>query len=143
MNIKNVIQKRLNRKTVGTNSKGCIIVGNINAYARINVAGASYPIHRLITFDYDLEAAKTSKLMALHKCNVKGCCNKNHLYKGNESDNAYDAIDNKKHGGYHEKIRSHCPKGHTYNATNTYRRSFGKRLCRACRNLKMRESRLK
>ena len=80
-----------------------------------------------------------SDWMALHRleCKYKNCWNPEHLYLGTASDNAKDAIANGKHGGYYERLRTHCPRGHEYNHQNTYFRTNGKRVCRACRRLGM------
>jgi len=48
---------------------------------------------------------------------------------GTPSDNGYDAVRN---GKNKNATKTHCPKGHEYNAENTYYNDNGWRSCRTC-----------
>lgn len=61
-----------------------------------------------------------------HKCRNRRCCNPAHLRLLTRAANSAD-------NG--QARRTHCPKGHPYDAVNTYRRPrSGHRVCRACNN---------
>lgn len=70
-------------------------------------------------------------LYVCHHCDVKACCNPDHLFLGTALDNALDHYD--KGRGYQAAI-THCPRGHEYTPENTYKwaSSPNKRYCRSC-----------
>ena len=58
-----------------------------------------------------------------HLCRVRACVNPAHL----------EPVTRKVNVNRGEKAnRTHCPKGHPYDALNTYYRTSGARVCRAC-----------
>lgn len=67
-------------------------------------------------------------LNVLHSCDRPECVNPAHLRLGTPRDNAQDAIDR---GRHHLASRTHCPKGHPYDADNT-RRVGPRRFCKEC-----------
>lgn len=77
-------------------------------------------------------------LFVCHHCDVKLCCNPQHLFLGTAKDNAQDHYD--KGRGYQASI-THCPKGHEYTPENTAIQADGKRRCRACYRIKHNEHR--
>lgn len=62
-----------------------------------------------------------------HLCRVKHCASPAHL-------EAVTHIENIRRGqtGAHNAVKTHCPKGHAYDETNTYRNPDGRRQCRQC-----------
>jgi hypothetical protein len=79
-----------------------------------------------------LVAPFDDELKVLHRCDNPICVNPNHLFLGTSADNAQDR-EAKGRGGNSKK--THCPKGHPYDAENTYVRTRdGKRGCRICRS---------
>lgn len=76
-------------------------------------------------------------LQVLHKCDNKPCERPDHFFLGTDADNMADktAKGRGKTNGFENKM--HCPKGHAYDAANTYIR-LNKRHCRMCSRLKMR-----
>lgn len=67
---------------------------------------------------------------ALHKCNNRLCINGEHLYWGNNQDNARDRMAAGTARGHARP--SHCINGHEYTEENTYHESRGI-ACKICR----------
>ena len=78
-------------------------------------------------------------LFVLHRCDVRACCNPDHLFLGTPLDNMQDMhakgrfIPNTE--GFRRKLS--CKKGHPFTETNTVIVS-GVRRCRECWNSYMR-----
>lgn len=72
-----------------------------------------------------------------HRCDVKPCCNPNHLFLGDNSANQFDAGAK---GLHQESRRTECPHGHPYDEANTMviiRRDGGRsRGCRECARIR-------
>lgn len=49
-----------------------------------------------------------------------------------------NALDTTRHGRNRNANRTHCPYGHPYDATNTYRTPDGRRECRTCKYARLR-----
>jgi|GEM_PF-3165139 len=64
-----------------------------------------------------------------HECEVKRCVNPDHLEPMTHEHNMLfsDTLP-----GLNAK-KTHCPKGHPYNQSNTYRQKNGGRVCKRCR----------
>lgn len=58
-----------------------------------------------------------------HLCRNRRCINVDHLRLLTNSANGRSNA---------QSIRTHCPAGHPYDESNTYRRARGGRVCRAC-----------
>jgi hypothetical protein len=63
-----------------------------------------------------------------HQCGTRNCVNVDHLRLLTHRENllAGDTLAAK------NAAKTHCPKGHPYDAANTYTTRAGKRQCRAC-----------
>jgi hypothetical protein len=68
-----------------------------------------------------------------HTCDVRHCCNPEHLWLGSNSDNQRDSSKKDRH---YESRRTHCERGHEFTPENTHLRpskSGGvSRNCNAC-----------
>jgi len=79
---------------------------------------------------------------ALHHCDNRSCVKAwpdelgpAHIYEGTVADNARDRHE---HGASWQEKRTHCPKGHPYDETNTIRskgRIDERRNCRTCTSI--------
>jgi len=99
-----------------------------SGHAAISFRGNGMKAHRALWIETfgDLN----SKTVVRHMCNNPACTNIEHLAIGTQADNIKDMMNSNRHG---MKNKTHCPKGHEYDTTNT-RVYQGRRWCRACDN---------
>lgn len=108
-------------------SDGCWIwlgAKDSKGYGRFNKGeGLSSLSHR---YAYEsLVGAVPNELQLDHLCRVPSCVNPEHL-------EPVTPLENTRRGRGHGS-ETHCPLGHPYDETNTYRRPDGKsRVCRTC-----------
>jgi len=101
----------------------------------------SLTVHRAMWLAVHGQLFRGRKQFVCHTCDNGFCCNPDHLYIGTPQDNMTDAVSRKR---FPHQQRTHCPKGHEYNAENTlivpnyvYPNKF-KRQCRKCKLIKLR-----
>jgi hypothetical protein len=80
-------------------------------------------------------------MFVCHSCDVPACINPAHLWIGTQKENMEDASIKGRVIGLGSTRKTHCPKGHPYDATNTYMDRNGARNCRHCHAAKLRARR--
>lgn len=104
----------------------------LKGYGTHRLDNKQRPVHRLAWEEANGPIPKG--LFVCHHCDVKLCCNPDHLFLGTAKDNATDLYN--KGLGYQARI-THCPNGHEYTPENTYflskkRKGSNARYCRTC-----------
>ena len=124
-------------KIIPEPNSGCWlwVAANSRGYGQFKFLGKVHQTHRIayvaargpIPFGLQLD----------HLCRMPSCCNPQHL-------EAVTMAVNIRRGlvGEHLRTRTHCPKGHAYDAANTYVYA-GSRCCKECRRDRVRAFRLK
>lgn len=132
---------RVKSRTV-VSERGCwIYQGWLHArgYGQDVYRGKSVGIHRK-TFELTHNVSLTKVQYICHSCDIKQCCNPDHLWLGDTSSNMLDFVVKGKH---YWRNKTHCPKGHEYTPENTYIRAAsagqraGSRACRECTRLRL------
>ena len=104
---------------------------NSYGYGQISVNGKMYSTHRV---SYTLFNGKIPDGLELdHLCQNKSCVNPEHLEAVTHHENMKrcDLYTNN-----HQRIKTHCPKGHEYTKGNTYfRKKTNYRKCRICNRI--------
>jgi hypothetical protein len=83
-------------------------------------------------------------LFVLHRCDVRGCVNPDHLFLGTAKDNTRDMMaKGRAHfvGGLHNSRKTHCKYGHPFIPERTAIYKSGARVCLECAMLKERAAR--
>ena len=104
-----------------------------NGYGSITIAGVGLNVHRLVMMQEFGHLERWQ--FVCHTCDNKRCINLDHLYVGTPAENMRD----KSIRGRHENsMKTHCPRGHEYNSTNTKIIASGSRWCRECGRIRTR-----
>lgn len=101
---------------------------NAKGYGLTSHRNRCVHVHRAMYETTHSVRLKTEEFVC-HKCDVRHCCNPDHLFVGDNSANQLDAS---RKGRHQEKKKTHCPRGHEYNAENTYFAPNGARNCKIC-----------
>ena len=124
-------QERLERRLVHQ-TNGCLEWQppvDKDGYGHICVYGKVVGVHRLA---WELAYGPISGgLHVLHHCDNPPCCEPTHLFLGTQADNNADRNMKGRNG---MTAKTHCPKRHEYNESNTRINAVGARECRECRN---------
>ena len=102
----------------------------LNGYGQRGYRGKTRVLHRKM---YELHHGLTLGRWeyACHSCDVKRCCNPEHLWRGTPKDNQEDCVQKRRNG---ELRVTHCPQGHPYDDRNTvFRIAKSGRPARECR----------
>lgn len=119
-------------------SNGCLIWqrswAGSRKYAAISYESKGWRVTRLL---WTLLNGKIQPgLLVMHKCDNTLCVNIKHLKLGTHFDNMLDAKNKKRFRG---QQKTECLRGHKYTKENTAYDSRGKRNCKTCHRLWMRE----
>src|SRR3979409_2218654 len=95
--------------------------GNSHGYGKIRIKGVLWHTHRYM---WTVMRGPIPKGMEIdHLCRVRNCVNPQHM-------EVVTHTENMKRGSW--TTRTHCPKGHPYDETNTHVARNGWRHCRIC-----------
>lgn len=128
------------RSFVKVNDQGCWVWQGTchlppREYGQMYYRGKQWRTHRL---SYFLHKGPIAKGMAVcHSCDNQRCCNPEHLWLGTQRDNLVDSIVKKRHRCARA---TQCPKGHPYDAKNTYVDKGGARHCKECARARWRRA---
>jgi len=106
--------------------------GNLNqfGYGIVCVRGVKKRAHRVA---WEIEHGPIPHgLFVCHHCDNPCCVRTDHLFLGTPKDNCADMHRKGRGNAGGHKTKTHCPRGHEYNETNTYHHR-GHRNCKACR----------
>jgi len=105
-----------------------------SGYAQFSIKGKNRGAHRL---SYERHRGEIpAGLQIDHLCRVRSCVNPDHMEMVTQQENMRRGIPRC------AKI-THCPKGHAYDAQNTWIDKTGRRHCRECRTTSSRETYLR
>jgi hypothetical protein len=98
-------------------------------YGRLFWKGKTHRAHRVA---YTVARGELpSGVEVCHTCDTPRCVRPDHLFLGTRRENAND-MGRKGRARNQNKDRTHCQRGHPFDADNTYYRLEGGRRCRAC-----------
>lgn len=121
--VKEPALKRMLDKTVFNTGTGCwewTAGRTTGGYGAVRMPGTASAAHRAM---YVLLVGPVPDGLHLdHLCRVRHCVNPDHLEPVTQAENNRRAA----------AAVTHCPRGHAYTESNTYRRNRGSRDCRAC-----------
>jgi hypothetical protein len=107
-----------------------------NGYGNFKIRdGLTYYAHRLSYMHH--VGPIPNGLVLDHKCRVSHCVNPEHLEAVTQGTNVRRGIaaSSELHpSAIKNRAKTHCPRGHPYNKTNTYTNSRGQRCCKICKN---------
>ena len=106
-------------------------------------SGERVQAHRLVW--QDVNGPIQDGLFVLHRCDVRGCVNPEHLFLGTAKDNTRDMMAKGRErfvGGLRNSRKTHCKRGHPFVEGNIYVTKRGARVCLECASMKEREKRV-
>jgi hypothetical protein len=113
---------------------GCWLwIGGVanNGYSKFWDEGHFISGHR---FSYEHFKGPIPKGMCIdHLCNIRNCVNPEHMIVATNAENILRSTG----PAAKNALKTHCPKGHPYDASNTYAMNDGRgRACRTCLGMK-------
>ena len=112
-------------------------------YGRYKVNGVTTQAHRIA---FELANGHEPYPFALHRCDVRLCCNPAHLWEGDHKANVRDMVAKRRGQNQHtlgkHVPRTHCVHGHEYTPDNTAIWG-GVRYCRTCAKVRDQQKHLR
>ena len=113
-----------------------------NGYGHTGYRGDTRIVHRKL-YEVIHDVTLDRWVYVCHRCDVKLCCNPDHLWIGTPKDNMHDR-DRK--GRQNEARKTHCKRGHPLSGGNVIFRKQGRgkredvmrRVCRTCERIRYR-----
>lgn len=106
-------------------------------YGQTAYRGKSINLHRAMWMVVH-EVRLIEEQLVCHKCDVRHCCNPDHLFLGDAKANNNDCAGK---GRHHNTVKTHCKRGHPYTEENTGYKALGTgsvaRVCKTCEELRM------
>lgn len=112
-----------------------------NGYGRLHISNTNIGAHRLAWALANGRAPKRG-LDICHSCDNRKCINPDHLFEGTRAKNMQDAI-SKGRMFAPNRGKPFCKRGHPFNDENTRIRPSGRRECKECMRMHIRNSRAK
>jgi len=117
--------------------RGCWLLVNSNRGGTTWVSNRNILIHRIVAYLWHggFDLFNCSKVEICHKCENDSnhkfniCFNPDHIYVGTKSTNMYDSVKNKTHT---QSRKTHCSKGHLFDAVLKRHGKIVGRKCRIC-----------
>ena len=110
-------------------------VRNATGYGCFRVDGKPRVAHRWLLGELRGAPLAWPTEEGCHTCDNPPCCNPAHLYIGDHSSNALDAIERSGHPAAARRAQTHCLRGHEFTPDNTHQFGPGarRRYCRTCK----------
>lgn len=105
---------------------------HVGGYGDIGYRGKGRPVHRVMWML--VKGPIPPKMDVCHECDVRHCCNPDHLWLGTRKQNLLDMAD-KKRGN--KASKTHCKHGHPLSGDNVRLSNNGRRRsCKECQRLR-------
>jgi len=103
-------------------------------YGYVQLGGRSLRAHRV---EWERHYGPIpAGMVVCHRCDNPPCINVEHLFLGTMQDNMTDMVSKGRHWNSRKK---QCLKGHAFSEENTYRTPAGNRVCKHCRDSRIRD----
>jgi len=113
-------------------SNGCWLwqgFKNVKGYGRRDWRNKGVFIHRqMFMLANGIKSLKTEQAVC-HRCDVRNCCNPDHLWLGDAAANVLDSAIKKRH---RNARKTHCLRGHPLSGGNLEIHGSGLRRCKIC-----------
>lgn len=104
---------------------------NTSGYAQINYNGCKVKVGHVVLMLAGKSRPASPNDHMLHSCDVRACCNINHLSWGSNTENVRQSVERGRRSSGN-KIKTHCKRGHEFTSDNTHITTTGARQCRKC-----------